>query len=517
MVDAGDGREDAAPVTGSCIWLALLVLCAVLPAAGQETVIAIAGEVPGGPETHFFLPFEVPEGIAEIEVRHDDLSDENILDRGLDDPDGFRGWGGGNNEPAIVGREAASRSYLPGPMPAGMWEVVVGKAKVSELPARYSVEVVLRTEPTLAPQEDRLPYADPARLDTGPRWYAGDFHVHSRESGDARPTIERVLEFADSRRLDFVMLAEHNTTSQLSLYDAAQAEAPNVLLLPGIEYTTYSGHANAIGVTEWLDHRLGVRGATVADAVTDIHAQGGLLSINHPLLNVGDLCIGCGWNLDVDPAEVDAVEVQTGVFRGVSFWEELVSRGSRAVPIGGSDDHRGGLDPSPTNSQTGTPTTMVYADELSVAGIVDGLRAGRTVVIIEGPDGPMVDSDISGRRRGDTVFASTAMVGAAVSGGDGLTLRTIRNGEILAEVAVAGDSFEHEIEVRAPDVGEDHYRHELVDGDRLVTLTSYTWLRLEDATEDDSCAVSGPRGTVGPAWLLLGVAVFCATLRRLRR
>src|SRR4029077_17235421 len=119
-----------------------------------DTVIPLEGTVPAGEETHFFLPFDVPAGIAEIEVQHDDLSDTNILDWGLDDPNGFRGWGGGNTEPAIVGIEAASRSYVPGPIPSGHWEVVVGKAKVRELPARYSVQVTLRTVPTLAPQTE---------------------------------------------------------------------------------------------------------------------------------------------------------------------------------------------------------------------------------------------------------------------------------------------------------------------------------------------------------------------------
>src|SRR5262249_46225337 len=118
-------------------WIGIIVgscLCALWSSAfPQETVITMDGEVPGGEETHFFLPVDVPVGIAEIEVRHDELSETNILDWGLDDPNGFRGWGGGNVEPAIVGIDGASRSYVPGPIPPGQWEVVVGKAKVREL------------------------------------------------------------------------------------------------------------------------------------------------------------------------------------------------------------------------------------------------------------------------------------------------------------------------------------------------------------------------------------------------
>jgi hypothetical protein len=96
--------------------LALCVFVLSGVALAQETVVTLDGDVPTGEETHFFLPFDVPAGTGEIEVAHDDLSATNILDWGLDDPNGFRGWGGGNVEPAIVGVDAASRSYLPGPI-----------------------------------------------------------------------------------------------------------------------------------------------------------------------------------------------------------------------------------------------------------------------------------------------------------------------------------------------------------------------------------------------------------------
>jgi hypothetical protein len=42
---------------------------------------------------------------------------------------------------------------------------------------------------------------------------------------------------------------------------------------------------------------------------------------------------------------------------------------------------------------------MVYATELSVPAILAGVRAGRTVVKLQGPDDPMVDL-----RAGDTAI-----------------------------------------------------------------------------------------------------------------
>jgi len=106
------------------VWITLGLLAGASTARAQDPCsVHLAGTVPDDPATHFFLPFEVREGegIVEIEVQHDNLSSANILDWGLDDPNGFRGWGGGNSERAVVGIEAASRSYVPGPIPVGTW------------------------------------------------------------------------------------------------------------------------------------------------------------------------------------------------------------------------------------------------------------------------------------------------------------------------------------------------------------------------------------------------------------
>ena len=135
-------------------FLACFLACTSALAADP---LVFEGEVPA--EGNFFdVPFEVPPGTVELEVRHDDLASENILDWGLEDPEGFRGYGGGNEEPAIVGERAASRSYLAGPLPPGTWKVTVGKAKIRKTPARYRIEVHLRTAATLAPQPERQPY-----------------------------------------------------------------------------------------------------------------------------------------------------------------------------------------------------------------------------------------------------------------------------------------------------------------------------------------------------------------------
>ena len=474
---------------------ALLTVAFASVAQGQEPDCdLIEGDVPTGPETHFFVPFEVPAGIVEIEVRHDDLSAANILDWGLDDPVGFRGWGGGNSEPAIVGVEAASRSYVPGPMPAGTWEVVVGKAQIEDPPGQYRIEICLRTEATLPPQP-RSPYQDPGVLEEGPRWYAGDFHVHTRQSGDATPTIEETLAVADETGLDFVVLSEHNTNSGLTLYGDIQPGFPNLLIVPGVEWTTYSGHANAYGATEWVDHKIGVRGATIEAAIQAYHAQGAFFTINHPTVPGGTFCIGCPWEIPVDPTTIDGVEVQSAIWEAVSYWEDLIADGSRAAAIGGSDDHRAGQGSGVLYTPLGVPTTMVYAENLSVEAILDALAAGRTVVKVDGPDGPMLETELSGTRVGDTVSADTATLSATVSGGEGLSLLVIKNGRETTRVPIDSDPFMYEIEVTAPESGEDRYRHQVNRGGGPRTIGSYVWLRAADEPPDGGV----PDGGVEPS------------------
>lgn len=455
------------------------------PGLAQEPDIHLEGTVPEGSETHFFVEFEVPEGIVEIEVRHDDLSEANILDWGLDDPNGFRGWGGGNREPAVVGIDAASRSYVPGPIPAGTWSVVVGKAQIEETPAPYVIDIFLRTEATLAPQP-RAPYQDPGVLDGEERWYAGDFHVHTRESGDATPTISEALSFAQGVGLDFVMFSEHNTNSGLTLYADVQPDFPNLLILPGVEWTTYAGHANALGATDWVDHKIGVRGVTAADAIQAYKDQGALFSINHPLSPGAPICIGCGWEIAVDPTVIDGVEVQSGILRAVSYWEELCAQGSHAAAIGGSDDHRAGQGTSILDSPIGTPTTMVFASQLSVDAILEGVRSGRTVVKVNGPESPMIETELTGERIEDTVFAEAATLSAVVTNGDGRDLQLIKNGEVVETVVIDGDPFTHEMSVEAPEEGEDRYRYQVMTGSLPDTVGSYVWLRAPEPDVPDA-------------------------------
>lgn len=492
--------------------MSLVVTILVAPSVARaDSTITLSGAVPKDGLEHFFVPFTVPPNTAEIEIAHDDQSPDDILDWGLYDAIGNRGWGGGNSENVIVNAQAASRSYVPGPIAAGEWRVVVGKAKIVSPAVSYKIVITFRDVATLAPQT-RAPYAAVPALRKGPAWYAGDFHAHSRESGDAKPSLDEMAKAAKAVGLDFVEISDHNVVTQLDYFSGAATQG--VLFVPGIEYTTYAGHANAIGATKWVDHKIGQPGVTIDAAADQIHAQGALLSINHPTLDLGDLCIGCAWKHALADAKIDAVEIATGGWKqsGLLFspsaqakWDSICATGRHVGAIGGSDDHSAGQSTGARDSAIGSPTTMVFADELSVAGILDAIKKGRTVVKLQSSADPMVEITSGDAMIGDTIAARGATLHAVVKGANvGDVVYWVKNGERQGSLDVTSADQTFTLPVAAPKTGEDRYRFEVFAGPAMRTMTGHVYLTFKDVGVDPtipveasgcSCTVSGVDGT----------------------
>jgi hypothetical protein len=511
-----------------------IALCLALQVSPDVT---LTGPVPDGADDFFDLSFEVPAGTAEIEIHQRALDDADILDFSLEDPEGFRGEGGGRISVAILNADAATRSYLPGPITPGTWEVSVGKAKlVSDAPA-YEILVFFRGETTLPPATDRGPYAPIAAIADGARYYAGDFHVHSEDSNDAQPALDDIASFARGRGLDFVVITDHNTTAHIDRLASAQTRALEdgapFLFVPGVEFTTYAGHATGFGATELVDWRVSHEDITLQDALEEFAAQGALFSINHPALDLGDLCIGCAWEHG-PPTQglAHGVEIETGGYRqagflfleeALLFWEALLDEGHHLAALGGSDDHEGGQgDASPI----GDPTTLVWAEGLSVEALKRGILDSRTVVKLQGPDDPMIELHTSPERNGDTVaHHDTVTVSATVTGAVGLELWFVQDGLYEASHDVTTDPQTFHYEVAPPTSGETRVRAQLdeVSGAGTITprtLTSYAWIKSAPAPPlDEGCGcTSTERAPRGLAWLgLLWLAIRAGGAMRARR
>jgi hypothetical protein len=484
--------------------------------AQADTTITLTGDVTNGGLEHVFVPFTVPANTAEIEISHDDQSADDILDWGLYDLVGNRGWGGGNTENIVVNAGAASRSYVPGPITAGEWKVVVGKAKIVSPKVTYKIVITFRDVATL-PAQTRAPYVPVAALKKGPAWYAGDFHAHSRESGDAKPSLDEMALAAKNVGLDFVEISDHNVVTQLDYFSGANTQG--LLFIPGIEFTTYAGHANAIGAKAWVDHKIGQPGVTIDGAVDQVHGQGALFSINHPTLDLGDLCIGCAWKQNLADAKIDSVEIATGGWKqsGLLFspsaqakWDAICASGHHVGAIGGSDDHSAGKATGARDSAIGSPTTMVYADELSVAGILDGIKKGHTVVKLQASTDPMVEvfaTQPSGPDAmiGDALAARGTTLSAKVKGANvGDVVYWVKNGERGDSLDVTSADQTFTLPVSAPKTGEDRYRFEVWAGPAMRTMTGQIYLTFKDVGSDPtivpapsgcSCSTSGVDAT----------------------
>ena len=416
-------------------------------------------------ERMFEQPFEVSAGTRriEIEVTHSGRDQRTVLDVGLRGPAGFRGWSGGRVETIQVSALTATAGYLPGAIEPGPWAVVLGVPNIRfGREDRYTVRVTLhdtdRPQPTLV-------------LRSGPAWFAGDLHAHSAHS-DGRVRVgtprvagappHRVFDAAVAAGLDFITLSDHNTVAHWLDVDRLQPHYDSMLLLHGREVTTYRGHANTAGEQAFHDFRLPSPGASPQALLRPIAESGAFVSINHPGRADDESCMGCGWNVsDVEMLRtIHGVEVVNGTTRrgtewGWPIWAAWLNRGARLTAVGGSDEHT----PDETGDyQIGEPTTVVWARELSEAGIVEGLKSGRVYVRTRGPRGPALefDAEVGGRRYQMGEVAplnqpARVRLRAEVRGADGHRIEWIRNGQVVAAQGVRSGACEQVIEAKPGD------------------------------------------------------------------
>jgi MYXO-CTERM domain-containing protein len=502
------------------------LMLTVIPAALIAT-IPLDGQVVADGGDYAIVEFEVPAGAVEIVVKHRAVDDANVLDFGVFDPDGFRGWGGGLTEDAIIGEAESSRGYLPGALQPGTWRIVIGKARLEVVPAGYELTVEIHDAASLTPR----PRADvePVVIEPGSRWYAGDFHVHSSESGDAVATFDEITAIARDRGLDFITLSDHNTVSQHRLIAAHQGGVSDLLFVRGNEVTTYGGHGNAVGAGAYIDHRVGLDGRTIEQIIADVGAAGGMFVVNHPRLGLGNACIGCDWDDSFTAWDtVSAIEIQTGPYGlaeltgrpARALWDAQLDAGLRITAVGGSDDHRAGIDlDTLTQSPVGSPTTLVFADELSEAAIIEAVRAGRVQVLLSGPDDPRVEVEVSSDsgelgRIGDSISGERLAITAQITGGaGGDQAQLVIDGDPVETRPIHGADVEVRWDVEVP-AGGARYRVHVLRGGLLITVTNHVYVSFAQGPDSSGCGCRAGAGQ-GGGWLLVLIALV-VTMRRRR-
>ncbi|MDB5497595.1 MAG: hypothetical protein JWP28_1626 [Phenylobacterium sp.] len=418
-------------------------------------------------QTYREVPFRVPAGTTRltVEFTYAGKDQKSVIDLGIRDPQRLRGWSGGNKQSFTISEAEATPSYLPGPLPAGTWKLVLGVPNLrAGAEARYTARVYFEHGPSFAG-------FNAAPVKAGPGWYRGDLHMHTAHSdgsclsqrGARVPCpVFKTLEAAHARGLDFIAVTDHNTASQ---NDALRELAPyfdDLLLIPGREITTFQGHANVWGPASPIDFQLGsARAPTLATIQAEVEKAGGLISINHPGQPSGESCMGCGWSVkDTDFSRIQAIEAVNGGslwlpggaesgLSGIPFWEARLNAGFRITAVGGSDNHDAGFDPARPAS-VGYPTTVVHAKALSQPAILAGIRAGHVFIDVSGQRDRLLEVTA-------TASGQTAEMGDALAApkGEAVTLRVHVTHAAGAVVRLAGDGAKLADRAEAPLAGDD--------------------------------------------------------------
>jgi hypothetical protein len=429
-----------------------------------------------------YVPFSLPQAARRLHVSYrysasmssDQVEGGNVIDIGLFDPRGsdfpggagFRGWSGSARSEFTLGLEEATPGYLPGPLPAGEYKVILGLYRIWEAGADVEIEIEAELQDQLSVSSEQLSVGGGAVNDLssvvrGPssslQWLRGDLQSHTVHS-DAKGTLEQLIGKARAIGLDFLAVTDHNTVSHHPFLPALADE--DLILIPGQESTTYYGHMNIWNTSRWCDFRCR-SDEEMAAVIALAHANGGICSINHPKQG------GPAWEYSTD-LPVQTMEVWQGPWphrnsESLALWDRLLNEGRRLPAVGGSDYH------CPSGEDTnflrlGQPTTWVKAHERSAAGILEALVTGRTCISAM-PEGPRLEISASADGRtagmGETIAPGAdgkIVVRVEVLDGRGHILRLVADGKSVHEVAVQEERATVDIEL----VVQTYVRAELV-------------------------------------------------------
>jgi hypothetical protein len=427
----------------------------------------LTGQIDPAQEKQYLLvPFTVPAAAARIAVdlayseqisSDPTLAGGNTLDLGIFDQRGvgssgvgYRGWSGSERLSVFLAEDTAAPGYTAGPLLPGAWNVVLGLYKIGPRGCTYTLDitVTLKDAAAAAGASTAVSTAGPGsagrllagRLPAGSGpWYRGDLHCHTWHSDGAGAPAE-VAARARANGLDFLAVTDHNSSAAWA--DLLSIADPGLALIAGVEVTTFHGHFNAWGITDFVDFRV-TAPAEMAAALAFARERGALTSCGHPKP------FGPNWDF-TEAANYDCVEIWNGPWTGLNevslhFWLEQLAAGRRIPAVGGSDYHRPGETAGGSQRDLGTPTNWVYApNPLEPGAILQAVRAGR-LSISDRPDGPFLA--LSGGQDGAVCMGGampaaadgTAVLRVTWREAAGLTLRLLdENGEVKYSGAPGG-------------------------------------------------------------------------------
>lgn len=332
------------------------------------------------------------------------------------------------------------------------------------------VELSCGTNPDDAasvPGQTVVPFTDQELSKEG-AWLRGELHAHS-SYGEGQETVAQLVKRAERSGLDFLAIADRNT---LAACQDPEFHSDKVVLIPAMEWGT-----DAMGVALVYGPRTVPESPdtpALAQTVSNrVQAQGGVFAVAHPCFStspwqwgvsyVNAIEIWCrGWRqvppmwpeqLGEDLTEREdgklVYSIATAAFttrlsangQAAVFWDKELARGLKACAIAGSGT-------SSPKVPMASPITYVYAYRKSVAGILDGLRRGRTF-LSSGPNGPKIRflADVLKDNRFDVNIGGVIPLQletefeVGVEDGQGKKLQVMRDGLPIMSAIIPSDHY----------------------------------------------------------------------------
>ena len=327
----------------------------------------------GDLKKRFEVPFAISMSIDMIEIQINTInksSEEAIIDIGLADSKRIRGWTGRSKTILVITNEYATPGYTPGKLIAGTWNLLLSVYKIPKCGCEIEITIIL--------------------TDKHYRWLKGDTHFHTNHS-DGSQTISEYVEFAKGEKYDYLISTEHNTVSQNSLLPTDAG----MTIIPGVELTTYLGHANLIGLKSPINDFRCNNIEDVKNKFSETKENGGYVGINHPF---NSECDGCDWRWGFD-FEYDWLEVWNSIWspdnqKTLNYWHDLLCNNIKIPILGGSDAHK-----IVKSMQKYTPTTFVYTNSLNRGAILNALKNGNSYIssTLDGPILSLPDDVVLGK------------------------------------------------------------------------------------------------------------------------
>jgi hypothetical protein len=408
---------------------------------------------------HIDHPIDLEENITSLSIHFEyspaqTVSGFNLLTLTVFDAHGCRGAGhrqashvdGRATHHVDIGMTDATPGYIPGPLPAGRWNIVIDTHSIlPDAPVAYTIEITGIAGATIEAIHAPISSKPVATAKQHPGWYRGDLHAHTTHS-DATWDVAAFAAFMHARGFDFATLSDHNTVAGLVEWD--QLTTPDFLTIGAMELTTFYGHCLALGTRQWVDWRVKPGTRSMTDIAAEITASCAFFVIAHPMA-VGDpICTGCNWLYeDMQPGIAPAVEVWNSTWDSesnnndaLSLWYEWLNQSHRMVATSGTDAH------GPYTEQVELGFDMVYAERLTEDAILQAIKQGH-LYISTGPSLELTGVSVSGATAmmGDSLPRDAAQITAMWGNCTGDEhLSVIVDGQVfagIADVSVKGNAI----------------------------------------------------------------------------